>query len=96
MPAIATAKPANVTFRMDPNIKHQAETLYGALGMSLSTAYNIFIRESLRVGGLPFQPKLSPEELANEAARRETEEILNNPNAKRYSCKELFDYIDAV
>ena len=59
MTELAAVKPVNITFRMDPDIKRRAEALYGELGLNLSTAYNMFIRESLRVGGLPFQPKLS-------------------------------------
>ncbi len=95
MTGLAAVKPVNITFRMDPDIKRRAEALYGELGLNLSTAYNMFVRESLRVGGLPFQPKLSREERENEEARRETEEILRNPKAaRRYTCKEFFDYID--
>lgn len=44
----------NVTFRMDENLKKQADSLFGELGMSLSTAFNIFVRQSVREQGLPF------------------------------------------
>ena len=36
--------------RMDDDIKKQCETLYGELGMNLTTAINVFLRQSLRVG----------------------------------------------
>lgn len=47
-------KSVNVTFRVDENLKAQADTLFAELGMSLSTAFNIFLRQSVREQGIPF------------------------------------------
>ena len=44
----------NVTFRVDEDIKKQADALFNELGMSLSTAFNIFLRQSVREQRLPF------------------------------------------
>jgi len=44
----------NITFRLDENTKKQAEALFSELGMSLSTAFNIFLRQSIREQQLPF------------------------------------------
>ena len=44
----------NVTFRVDEEIKKQADALFNDLGMSLSTALNIFLRQSVREQQLPF------------------------------------------
>ena len=48
------ASTTNFSVRMDSDIKKQCETLYGELGMNLTTAINVFLRQSLRVGGFPF------------------------------------------
>ena len=45
----------NVTIRLDREIKEQAEMLFHDLGMNLSTAFNIFARQSLRQGRIPFE-----------------------------------------
>jgi DNA-damage-inducible protein J len=45
----------NVTIRLDREVKEQAETLFNELGMNLSTAFNIFARQSLRQGKIPFE-----------------------------------------
>ena len=45
----------NVTFRIDENIKAQADELFGELGMSMSTAFNVFLRQSIREQGIPFE-----------------------------------------
>ena len=47
-------KTVNVTFRVDNELKAQADTLFSELGMSLSTAFNIFLRQSVREQQLPF------------------------------------------
>ena len=44
----------NVTIRMDENLKKQAETLFGELGLNLSTAFNIFVRQAVREQSIPF------------------------------------------
>ena len=49
------AETINVTIRLDRNIKEQAERMFNDFGMSLSTAFNIFARQSLRQGKIPFE-----------------------------------------
>lgn len=38
----------NITLRVDKKLKEDAEELYSELGMSLTTAFNIFLRQSVR------------------------------------------------
>jgi DNA-damage-inducible protein J len=45
----------NVTIRLDREIKESVENLFHDLGMNLSTAFNIFARQSLRQGKIPFE-----------------------------------------
>jgi len=45
----------NVTIRLDREIKEQAETMFNNFGMNLSTAFNIFARQALRQGKIPFE-----------------------------------------
>ncbi len=44
----------NVTIRIDENLKKQADTLFGELGLTLSTAFNIFVRQAVREQSIPF------------------------------------------
>ena len=39
---------ATISFRTDPAIKREARELYADMGMDLSTAINIFLRQSIR------------------------------------------------
>lgn len=70
------AKSASISMRVNPQIKAEAEAIYGSLGMTLTEAINIFLHKSILEGGLPFdvrQPRYSSE---TEAAMREARDIL--------------------
>ena len=47
----------NVTIQMDENLKLQSEELFKDLGLSLSAAINIFIKQSVREQRIPFDIK---------------------------------------
>ena len=47
-------KTVNVTFQIDEDTKKQADMLFDDLGMNLSTAFSIFLKQSIREQGLPF------------------------------------------
>ena len=49
------AETINVTIRLDRDVKENAERMFSDFGMSLSTAFNIFARQSLRQGRIPFE-----------------------------------------
>lgn len=78
------AATTNFSVRMDSDIKKQCESLYSGLGMNLTTAINIFLRQSLRVGGLPFEVKLEKPNKETIAAMLEAERIEHDPNVERY------------
>ena len=75
----------NVSFRIDTELKAEAEALFSELGMNLSTAFNIFVRQSLREGGIPFAIKLEEPNKETIAAMLEAERIAKDPNVKHYS-----------
>ena len=49
------AETINVTIRLDKEVKEQAERMFSDFGMNLSTAFNIFARQALRQGKIPFE-----------------------------------------
>ncbi len=79
------ANTTNFRVRMDSDIKKQCETLYNEPGMNLSTAINVFLRQSLRVGGLPFDVRVEKPSKETIAAMLEAERISRDPSVKRYS-----------
>lgn len=45
---------AQVNIRMDDSLKDKADKLFEELGLNMTTAFNIFIRQVVRQGGIPF------------------------------------------
>ena len=85
------ANTTNFSVRMDSDIKRQCEALYNELGMNLTTAINVFLRQSLRVGGFPFDVKLDQPNKETIAAMLEAERIAKDPSVKGYDdLDELF------
>lgn len=81
----------NISIRMDSELKAQADELFAELGMNMSTAFNIFVRQSLREGGIPFEISLNGPNRETYAALREAVQIANDPQVKGYrDMNELF------
>ncbi len=49
-----------MTLRMDTDVKRNAENLCKEMGMTLSTAFNIFAKAMIRKRGIPFAVTGSP------------------------------------
>ena len=75
----------NISIRMDAELKAQADTLFNELGMNLSTAFNIFVRQSLREGRIPFDVSLNQPNAETIAAMKESLKIAKDPNLKGYT-----------
>jgi DNA-damage-inducible protein J len=52
---------AQVNIRIDDALKEQADSLFEELGMNMSTAVNVFIRQTLRQRRIPFTIAADPE-----------------------------------
>lgn len=50
----------NVTIRIDESLKEEADRLFDDLGLSFTTAINVFVKQSLREGRIPFEITTNP------------------------------------
>ena len=80
----------NITIRMDSDLKAQAEVLFGELGMNLTTAFNIFVRQAIREGGIPFDISLRQPNRETVTAMLEAERIAKDPSVKGYDDLDEF------
>ena len=78
-------KLSNVSFRIDTDIKNQADRLFAELGLNMTTAFNIFLRQSVREGSIPFQITVNTPNTETVAAMLEAGKIASDPSVKRYS-----------
>jgi len=58
------AKTTTFTFRVNPEVKKESIELFESLGITMSDAINLFLRQALREGGLPFEVKREKSEAA--------------------------------
>ena len=78
---------------LDPQLKHDSQELFADLGIDLSTAITLFLKQSLRVQGLPFA--VTRENPNAVAAMNEYYEMKAHPEKyKRYSSfKDAMDEV---
>ncbi len=85
----------NVCIRIDTELKAQAEALFGELGMNLTTAFNIFLRQAVRERRIPFEIRLDRPNRETAAAMRDAASIARDPEVRGYGDpKELFRDLD--
>ena len=82
--------------RIDENLKKQATELFSQLGMDMSSAMNIFLRQCVVRGGLPFEVTLPKYKQDVLDAMEEAKKLSKDPNTKRYaSFSEAMKDIDS-
>ena len=74
----------NLNIRTDKEIKAQAEKIFEALGLNMSTAVNIFLRQAIRENGIPFEVKLNIPNETTDAAIREGRALAYDRTATGY------------
>jgi len=80
---------AQVNIRIDDSIKDQGERLFNTLGMNLSTAVNIFIRQAVREGGIPFQITTKSDPFFSEANMRVLRQSIQEAEEGKFVTKTL-------
>jgi DNA-damage-inducible protein J len=46
---------AQVNIRIDDDLKVRADNIFEELGLNMSTAFTMFVRQTIRQGGIPFE-----------------------------------------
>lgn len=69
----------SMTIRTDSEVKREAQKLFSALGLDMTSAVNIFLRQAIRQRGLPFEVKLNVPNADTQEALDEVLQMKNNP-----------------
>ena len=95
---ITMAETTNLSIRIDRDLKDEADQVFSALGMNLTTAITIFVRQAVRQKKIPFEIALYPGRDAKrdimDHAAAATERIWQN-SAQNGTDKLTMDEIDA-
>lgn len=87
----------NLNVRVDEDLKKKAEEIFNELGLTMSSALTVFLRQTVRSNGIPFDMKLDAPNKETLAAMAEIEAMIKDPSlGKNYnSVKELMEDLNA-
>ena len=87
----------NMSIRMDTELKKQADAMLADMGLNMTTAMNMFLRQVVRQGRIPFEIATDIPNAETIAAIKEMDDMLSGKiTAKRYSnTKELFEDLES-
>jgi len=75
-----------INVRLDASLKQEAEELFSELGLNMTSAISMFLRQAVRDQAIPFRVCKYPKPNATTiAAMREAERLAHDPNAKSYT-----------
>lgn len=80
----------SMNIRMDTEVKKQAEALFSEIGMNMTTAINIFLRQSIRENGIPFELKINQPNTETIKAINEGTNIIKKGKARFNNADEMF------
>lgn len=75
----------NLNIRIDKDIKMQAEKLFEALGINMTSAVNIFLRQAIRENGIPFEVKINTPNEVTLTAIQEGKTLINDKTSVGYN-----------
>lgn len=75
----------NLNIRTDKEVKAAAEMIFEELGLTMTTAVNIFLRQTIRENGIPFELKLNIPNDVTAAAIAEGKALARDITKKGYS-----------
>ena len=78
----------NLNIRTDKAVKAAAERIFEELDLNMTTAVNIFLRQTIRENGIPFELKLSVPNEETVAAMEEGMRIAYDKSVKGYKSME--------
>lgn len=75
----------NLNIRTDRDVKLAAEKIFEELGLNMTTAVNIFLRQTIRENGIPFELKLNVPNDVTAAAIEEGRRLAYDKTAAGYT-----------
>ena len=87
----------NMSIRMDKELKQQADAMLADMGLNMTTAMNMFLRQVVRQGKIPFEIATDIPNAETLAAMKEVDDMINGKiSAQKYtSIDELFKDLES-
>jgi len=82
---------AQVNIRIDDDLKNRADSIFKELGMNMTTAFTMFIRQTIRQGGIPFEITTKKDPFYNEENQRILRQSIKEANEGKLTVHELIE-----
>jgi len=83
------AETTNLNIRIDRKLKDQAEAFFSELGLNMSSAFNIFVRQSLRQRKIPFELSVDADPFYSSANMAVLRQSIKEANEGKFVTKTL-------
>lgn len=92
---MASTNDVTMTIRTNSEVKKTAAALFDDLGLDMSSAINMFLRECIRKDGIPFE--ISRKEVPNRKTRHAIKNAIEGKNmvGPFKTVEEAMDYLNA-
>ena len=84
----------NLNLQVDTDLKKQSERIFNELGLTMSAALTVFLRQTVRTNGIPFELRL-PSPNDDTLAAIDDVHMGRNMSEPFHSVKELMEALDA-
>ncbi|MFZ7103593.1 MAG: type II toxin-antitoxin system RelB/DinJ family antitoxin [Peptococcaceae bacterium] len=85
---------AQVNIRIDDDLKEKADALFSELGLNMTTAFNIFVRQSVRQGGIPFEITTQIDPFYGESNMKVLKKSIQEANKGEFISKTIEELMD--
>ena len=82
---------AQVNIRLDDGLKERADFLFGELGLNMTTAVNMFIRQVIRQGGIPFDITVNTDPFYSASNMKVVRQSIADADAGKLTEHELIE-----
>ena len=82
---------AQVNIRLDDGLKETADLLFEELGLNMTTAVNVFVRQTVRQGGIPFDITVNTDPFYSASNMKVLRQSIADANAGRLTEHELIE-----
>ncbi|MCL2754898.1 MAG: type II toxin-antitoxin system RelB/DinJ family antitoxin [Oscillospiraceae bacterium] len=80
-----------VNVMIDEHLKQRADILFDELGMSMATAFNVFVRQVVRQGGIPFDITTDVDHFHSASNMRVLRQSIKDANNGKLTEHELIE-----
>ena len=82
---------AQINIRIDDELKVRADHIFEELGLNMTTAFTMFIRQTIRQGGIPFEITTKPDLFYNVENMKVLHQSVKEAEEGRLAAHELIE-----